>query len=104
LYLLNGHSEGWRKDVFIQISESQIGRTIRTKKWKYSVKDPHNVRWSYSSSDIYVEEYFYDLENDMHEKRNLVNDSSYNHVKVKLASRLKKIMNEAGETVPKIAQ
>ena len=30
----------WPDDVFIQISEAQVGRALRTKRWKYGVDAP----------------------------------------------------------------
>jgi hypothetical protein len=30
----------WPDDVFFQISESQVGRGVRTHRWKYSVSAP----------------------------------------------------------------
>ena len=34
------HADDWRDDHLSQISESQIGRTLRTKRWTYSVRVP----------------------------------------------------------------
>ena len=107
--LLNANidkKEIWAQEVFIQISESQVGRAIRTKKWKYSVVAPkRDDLWDgylYSKSDIYNEEFLYDLENDMYEKHNLVEDPKLEDVRKGLAEILKRKMKEAGEDVPKI--
>ena len=71
----------WPQEVFIQISESQVGRAIRTKKWKYSVVAPRrDDRWDgylYSKSDFYNEEFLYNLDNDSYEKNNLVGDPEF---------------------------
>jgi arylsulfatase A-like enzyme len=40
LALLNGDREGWPEEVFVQISESQVGRAIRTRRSKYCVVAP----------------------------------------------------------------
>jgi arylsulfatase A-like enzyme len=40
LPLLKGEREGWPEEVFIQISESQVGRAVRTQRWKYNVAAP----------------------------------------------------------------
>ena len=96
----------WSQEVFIQISESQVGRALRTKKWKYSVVAPKRKEpWDgylYSKSDIYNEEFLYDLENDIYEKHNLVGDPTFEDVRKGLAGILKKKMKEAGEEIPKI--
>jgi arylsulfatase A-like enzyme len=36
--LVEGIAKDWPKEVFVQISESQVGRAIRTSKWEYSVR------------------------------------------------------------------
>lgn len=100
--LLNGKQDGWPQEVFIQISESHVGRAIRTEKWKYSVRAEGKDGWQYAESDCYVEDYLYDLENDCHEKRNLVADSAYLEVRKELSEILKKRMAEADEKVPEI--
>ena len=100
------NKEDWPQEIFIQISESQVGRAIRTKKWKYAVVAPKRDNlWDgylYSKSDIYNEEFLYDLENDMYEKQNLVGDHAYENVRKGLAEILKRKMKDAGEEIPKI--
>ena len=98
--LLAGRADGWREEVFMQISESQVGRAIRTMKWKYSVSDPRKHGWKDADSDRYVEEYLYDLENDPHERSNLVRDPQYVGVREELCARLKRCMAAAGEREP----
>lgn len=100
--LINGTAKNWPKEVFIQISESQIGRAIRTKKWKYSVKAPNKSGWLYSQSDVYMEDFLYDLENDIYERNNLVGVPDYIQVRAELAEILKRRMAEAGENIPEI--
>ncbi len=100
--LVNGTAKNWPKEIFIQISESQVGRAIRTKKWKYSVRAPNMNGFLYSKSDVYMEDFLYNLENDMYEKSNLVNDPKYIEVRAELSEILKIKMGEAGEKIPKI--
>jgi len=101
-HLLNDNSDEWSKDVFIQISETQVGRAIRTHKWKYSVEAPNKDGILYSKSQIYREAFLYDLENDPHEKQNLINFPEYNGIKKELSARLVQKMIEAGEEPPNI--
>jgi len=104
--LADGTATDWPKEVFMQISESIVARAIRTKKWKYSVWVPEDNEFglgcSQPGSDVYHEEYLYDLENDPHERSNLVRDPAYADVRAELAATLKRRMTEAGEAVPEI--
>lgn len=93
--LVNKQIEDWRDEVFIQISESQVGRAIRTKKWKYSVKDPVKDGFLASKSNIYQDDFLYNLEEDPAEKNNLINDQKYQDVKIELRSILKKRIKKA---------
>ncbi|TFF89546.1 MAG: arylsulfatase [Promethearchaeota archaeon] len=100
--LIFGDTRNWPKEVFLQISESQVGRAIRTEKWKYSIRAPSKSGWLYAQSDLYMEDYLYDLEHDLHEKNNLASDPAYAQIRAELADILKKKMAEAGENIPRI--
>jgi arylsulfatase A-like enzyme len=100
--LVDGSATDWPEEVFVQISESQVGRAIRTQKWKYSVRDPRAKGGSVASSDRYVEDFLYDLESDPHERNNLVSDAALSDVRKELAARLKRRMAAAGEEEPEI--
>jgi uncharacterized sulfatase len=99
--LVEGTTSDWQPDVFLQISESHCGRAIRTEKWKYSVRAPHK-KGSDPDSELYVEDYLYDLQSDPHERNNLVSDPEYRDIRSKLATRLKERMVQAGEREPEI--
>jgi len=100
--LVNGTAKDWPEEVFIQISESQVGRATRTKRWKYSVRAPERNGNRDSGSDVYVEDFLYDLEKDPHERNNLVTDPALAAVRAELAQRLTHRMANAGESVPRI--
>jgi arylsulfatase A-like enzyme len=102
LPLLRGERAEWPEEVFIQISESQIGRALRTARWKYSVVAPGVNGNSAPGAERYVEEYFYDLEADPHELTNLVQQAAYSAIKAHLRERLLARMVAAGETAPTI--
>jgi len=91
----------WDDSVFMQISESQVGRCVRTKKWKYSVRADADG-WKESRADIYYEDFLYDLESDPHERNNLVGDPSFAGERSMLAIKLVGHMLRAGETAPEI--
>ncbi len=102
LSLLNGDKVSWPKEVFVQISESQVGRAIRTERWKYSVVAPDKKGWEEASSDHYVEEFLYDLQADPYELTNLVGLDRYESVSQELRERLINRMVAAGEKAPTI--
>jgi arylsulfatase A-like enzyme len=111
---------GWGEDVFYQISETELGRGIRTKKWKYNVHAPHvqpllrmdehfstdgyyeMLSHSRLDSDSYIEQYLFDLEADPYEKNNLVDKPEYKEIRTQLAVRLCECMKKAGEESPVI--
>lgn len=102
LPLLRGAHTGWPDDVFIQISESQVGRAVRTRRWKYSVVAPDKHGNQDSGSDRYVEDYLYDLQADPHELTNLIGFPSHQEVASVLRERLIRRMVAAGEAAPAI--
>jgi arylsulfatase A-like enzyme len=106
--LAAGSASDWPEEVFAQISESQVGRCVRTRRWKYSVRAPDShfdcerPGWNRAASDLYVEDFLYDLEADSHERDNLVRDPTLAEVRAELAARLKRRMVQAGESEPEI--
>ena len=100
--LVDGSARDWPEEVFLQISESQVGRALRTRSWKYSVVAPDKDGVRDAASDRYVEEFLYNLENDPHEKYNLVRHPFYRGGRAKLAAILKRRMAQAGEGAPVI--
>jgi uncharacterized sulfatase len=97
--LLKG-STSWPDSVFAQISEASTGRTVRTAEWKYAVTAPQPAHPAYS--DLYVESHLYNLQNDPHERHNLVQDPQYAAVREELKQQLLKHMAQAGEQQPQI--
>ncbi len=90
-----------RENVFIQISESQCGRAIRTEKYKYSVRALGNGFLRHSAK-VYFEDYLYDLENDPCEMHNLIKNKDYKKARFELSQILKKQMEAVSESVPVI--
>jgi len=78
----------WKDDVFIQISEAETGRALRTDRWKYSVYAPEADAWEDPEAERYVERYLYDLRADPHEQENLIGRGDYRDVADRLRERL----------------
>ena len=102
LPLLSGECEDWPEEVFVQISEAQVGRAVRTQRWKYCVDAPDKSGGQDAGSDTYVEQYLYDLQSDPYELRNLIAMESHRNVADVMRERLVKRMVEAGEAAPQI--
>ena len=97
LPVIRDKSASWRDDLFIQISESQTGRALRTLRWKYAVTAPYDH--DRQSSETYAEDALYDLDNDPYELVNLVGMAPFRQVADKLKSRLlANIQHIEGET------
>jgi choline-sulfatase len=94
--------DGRRDDVFVQISESQVGRALRTRRWKYLVTAPDADGWDDAGAKRYVESALYDLDADPYELTNLAGDPAYAEVTATLRDRLVERMVEAGEDAPQI--
>ena len=81
-----------REEVFIQISESYVGRAIRTKKYKYCIIDPTKLPYEENQSLEYEEHYLYDLENDPLERVNLIKSKAYEDVRLELRAKMKEFV------------
>nr|WP_255307036.1 sulfatase/phosphatase domain-containing protein [Paraliobacillus sp. PM-2] len=96
--LVQRKEKEWPEDIFVQISESQIGRAIRTDRWKYAVYAKDKDGTEAPSSDTYEELYLYDLHADPYELTNLVGINAYRSIADQLKDRmLKYIENIEGE-------
>jgi len=103
LPLLDRQTSDWRNEVFIQISESMVGRALRTDRWKYAVASPTPGPPARTpSSDRYVEYQMYDLFADPHELVNLAGRREYRREAAQLRERLRARIAEAGEAPPEI--
>ena len=89
-------------EVFAQISESRIGRCIRTPEYTYAVYAPGLSGGEVSSSDIYADDFLYDLSRDPYQLNNLIKDPAYNEVKHDLRKRLLAWIKKAEGLSPEI--
>ncbi len=100
--LLHGQASAWPEEVFIQISESMIGRAIRTDRWKYGVTDLGKDGVSAAASDRYEEAFLYDIQADPHELNNLAGRPAFRHVADQLKERLLRRITEVEGAAPAI--
>ncbi len=102
LPVVRGGADDWPEEAFIQISETQVGRAVRTHRWKYGVDAPDKSGRDDVGSESYVEQYLYDLQVDPYELTNLVGAESHEDVRVVMRDRLVRRMVQAGELAPEI--
>lgn len=84
------NDESWKNEVYIQISESMVGRALRTERYKYIIHAPHKKPFKDAGSEAYVEGWLYDLAMDPLEQINLIDNQDYLEVKVQLREQLLK--------------
>jgi len=100
--LLRDRKSDWPSEVFVQTSEHELGRSIRTSRWKYGVLDQKADPIAESASDTYEEAFLYDLKADPWELTNLVGFESHQAISRCLRERLLTRMISAGEKEPTI--
>ncbi|WP_129843718.1 sulfatase-like hydrolase/transferase [Streptomyces sp. RFCAC02] len=103
LPLVGGGADPGRPDgVLVQISESHVGRALRTGRWKYAVAAPDADAWNDPAADRYVETELYDLAADPYELDNLAGLTSHRSVADGLRAQLLAWLERAGERPPEI--
>ena len=89
-------------EVFAQISESRVGRCIRTADFTYSVYAPGVHGGAAAASDVYADDFLYDMRVDPYQLNNVVTDPAYAEVKADLRVRLLKWLEKAEGAHPVI--
>ena len=89
-------------EVFAQISESRVGRCIRTARYTYSVYAPGVNGGEAAAAGRYADDFLYDMEKDPHQLNNVVADPAYVQVKEELRERLLSWIERAEGTRPEI--
>ncbi len=100
--VLNRTDDTWPDDVFVQISEAETGRAIRTARWKYAVTAADADAWQQPHAERYTEAHLYDLDADPYELENLVGVEAFAGVCDELRGRLLARIRAAGEAEPVI--
>lgn len=84
-------------EAFAQISESRVGRCIRTPDYLYSVYAPGKNGGETGAADVYHSDFLYDLRKDPLQRENLACAPEYEDVRKKLSERLLAWMEKSGE-------
>lgn len=104
LPLLSDSRAEWPEEVYLEISESHVGRAIRTASWKYGVVAPGIGGVDAPGADFYREAFLYNLESDPYELWNLAGHGRYREIAAELKERLLRRMEAAGEARPEIGE
>lgn len=88
LDVVEGRTEDRTNQVFAQISESRVGRCIRTPQYLYAVYAPGVNGGAAAASDIYADDYLYDMAVDPFQLNNIVTDPAYAEIKAQLRTDL----------------
>ncbi len=88
--------------VFAQISESRVGRCVRTPDYLYSVYAPGVNGGEAAASDTYADDFLYDLNADPWQLNNVVADPAYAQAKADLRKRLLDWIEKAEGSRPTI--
>ena len=89
-------------EIFAQISESRVGRCIRSARYTYSVYAPGVNGGEAAAADLYADDLLYDMEKDPHQLNNVAADPAYAGVKAELRDRLLYWIEQAEGTRPVI--
>lgn len=100
--VVNGELPNRLNEAFAQISESRVGRCLRTPDYLYSVYAPGKNGGEYKDSDEYADDFLYDLRTDPYQLHNLVRDKNYEEVKLHLRKRLLDWIHKYEHTTPVI--
>ncbi len=106
LPLLQGDNADWPEEAFVQICDDEVGRAVRTGRWKYCVmagKKSNEIGTDFANQ-TYTETYLYDLQSDPYELRNLIDLKGFTPVRDRMRQRLINRMKEIEGFEPNIQQ
>ncbi|MBR5968829.1 MAG: sulfatase-like hydrolase/transferase [Lachnospiraceae bacterium] len=89
-------------EAYGQISESRCGRYIRTAEYMYAVYAPHINGGAEAASDVYADDYLYDMRKDPYQLHNLIGDPAYTPVRLELREKLLQWIQKAEGAAPRI--
>jgi uncharacterized sulfatase len=88
LDVVNGNIHNRSNEIFAQISESRVGRLIRTADYTYAVYAPGINGGAKADSGVYADDFLYDLKADPYQLENRVSSAEYREIKLELRGRL----------------
>ncbi|MEM9914888.1 MAG: sulfatase-like hydrolase/transferase [Planctomycetota bacterium] len=98
----------WPEEMYVQISESNWGRAVRTRRWKYIVQDFERGHFQSEgfdgSHEKLVEAELYDLQHDPYELTNLITSEAHTPVREVMRGRLLRRMEALNEPLPTIIE
>lgn len=103
LPLLDRRTEGWRNEIYFEMSEFITGRGLRTPQYTYAAMAPKRPGWkAVPRADEYVEFMMYDNYADPYQHTNLAGCAPYRDVAERLRGRLLERIVEGGDPRPTI--
>lgn len=102
LDVAEGKTDNRPDEIYAQISESRVGRVIRTQEYKYAVYAPGVYGGAAAGADHYADDFLYDLKADPDELHNLIHEEPYRNVKLELREKLQKWIEKAEGSRPQI--
>lgn len=75
-------------EIYAQISESRVGRVVRTAGYKYAIYAPGVNGGVAPGAERYADDFLYDLQKDPNELNNLIHDEAYREIKLELRKKL----------------
>ena len=98
LPLLDRKTEGWRNEVYFEMSEFVTGRGLRTPEYTYAISAPKAPGWrAAANAEKYVEYVLYDNNADPYQHVNLAGRAPFQRVTADLRRRMLARMKEAGD-------
>jgi len=99
LPLLDRKTDGWRNEVYFEMTEFYTGRGLRTPQYNYAVMAPKERGWKVvAGADRYIEYALYDNYADPYQAVNLAGRAGYEQIAQDLRKRLLARMQEAGDS------
>jgi len=103
LPLLDRRTEGWRNEVYFEMSEYCTGRGLRTPQYTYAAMAPKQPGWrAVPSAERYVEYMMYDNYADPHQHVNLAGRATHAAQAAEFRKRLLEYTRQDGPTAPSI--
>lgn len=91
-----------KNEVFAQISESRVGRVLRTEKYLLGVVAKGLDGGLYPDSDKYIVDYFYDLTKDKNQLKDVKDEEVYRSVMRGLCDELERVIEKEEHVSSKI--